>query len=256
MSLNPHQHLRIVTEEGELLDKCPNCEELEKQLAGATTDIRAWRSRYADLKADRDKQARGHNLWPRAVALFRYWQQLTGHDRTKFTPDRFWLLEPFLRREGDADCRSAIRGCLQSDFHMKRGAYANRGGPIHDKLEQIFATQGKFEGFRDMDPDLEPTLSQRTLIEHAQEVAGRILERAKLIEKGDDPVAISHLLLEVNRLLVEWMRMPQRAERGEEDFPAESDGKPEPDPKPQEPEPASPTQTALRRPVDVPQNDA
>lgn len=191
---------------------CPNCSELEDQLAGAENNVRSMRAQMAKLKRDDEQRAREHELWPKAVAVFRYWQGLTGHDKARFTPDRFWLLEPFIRREDSAACRAAIRGCVGSDFHMKRGAYANRKGALHDKLEQIFANQGRFEAFRDMDLEHAPSLVHLSLVETAKEVAERVLERAKLIEAGDDPPALAHLLVEVDRLIYRWRQAPEAGE--------------------------------------------
>lgn len=44
-----------------------------------------------------------------------------------------------LRRKFTVDqCKQAIDGCAKSDWHMKRGRYANRDGQVQDKLSLIF----------------------------------------------------------------------------------------------------------------------
>lgn len=211
-----------VTEEA-----CPHCkdwettyDELGRKYQGALLQI-------GNLRADRDAKARAHGKWQIAVAVFRYWQSLTGHERAEFTPDRFWILEPFLTRadergeDGAAKCRSAIRGLVASDYHMKRGRYANRDGKVYDDFWRPFQatkaggpSQDTLEKFIEADPQREavPTFSQRALIDYAQDIAGRLLERAKLIESGQDPVAIAHLLIEIDDLCHDWRMVPRRSQ--------------------------------------------
>lgn len=207
-------NLRLVdTSTGELLegDACPTCEYLEKQIAGMDTELRAWRTRHANLKRDKEQEMRGSNLWPLAVAVFRYWQERTGHEGAHFTPDRFELIAAHIKRDGPEACRQAIDGNLASDWHHKRGTAAKRNGPIHDDIGTIFGKQDSFERFRELAGARLPTIRGATMLETAQEVANRVLERAELIRRGDDPVAIGHLLIEINRILVEWEHVPNNS---------------------------------------------
>jgi hypothetical protein len=209
----------LITEEG-----CPHCKNWETTYLELERKQRGLLLQIGNLRADRDAKARAHGKWQTALSIFRYWQSLTGHSRAEFTPDRFWIVEPFLTRaeergeDGAAKCRSAIRGLVASEYHMKRGQHRRRNGKVYDDFWRPFQakkdggpSQDTFEGFIDADPsrDADPTFAQMTMIDHAKEVAGRVLERARLIEAGTDLVAIAHLLVEVERLIREWMQLPE-----------------------------------------------
>lgn len=120
-------------------------------------------------------------------------------------------MTPFIKKYGDAACREAIRGAEHDAYEV-----SNRNGTRtrYDEWERIFNPQKhtKFDQFRVKAPDYAPTLAHLTMVEHAQDVAQRILERARLIEDGDssDPIACAHLLVEVNRRIVRWLDLPNR----------------------------------------------
>lgn len=137
----PHLHL-IDVESGEVLDECPNCVELRKQLAGTEKDIRAWRTRYANLKADRDQSAREDPMWPEAIAVFRYWQERCGHPQSKWSTERFELILPYLRDYGPTLCKRAIDGAAFDPYITRR---KNGSTKRHDGLELIFRSRDKFE---------------------------------------------------------------------------------------------------------------
>lgn len=138
--------LRLVDPDtGEITEQaCPQCEYLQRQLDGAEKEIRAWRTRYANLVADKDREARQHELWPKAMGLFNYWRTLCGHPMAKFTPDRFRMLAPFLQRYGSELCHRAIEGAAYDPMTrvQKNGATKR-----YDDLELIFRDSGKFESF-------------------------------------------------------------------------------------------------------------
>jgi hypothetical protein len=216
---DPKRHLRLVDPDtGEILAEpdCRTCSEWARKYHGLL-------SQMGQLRKDLEAEARADEAWPTAIGIFRYWQRLTGHERASFTPERFALIEPILRdaakdpsRDGAAECRSAIRGLLASDYHLKRGRYARRDGPVYDEFWRPFATsankrsQDRFEQWRRADPEAEadPTFAQQTLIEFANEIASRILERAPLIHRADDPVSVAQLLLEIDGMLADWRQMP------------------------------------------------
>lgn len=208
------RHLHIVdAETGEALDECPTCGEWARKYNGALSQI-------GQLRADKDAEARAHENWPVAHAIFRYWQDKTGHDQAEFTGDRFWIVEPHLTRaakkgkDGAAMCRSAIRGLCASDFHMTKG-YDEFWRPFKTSAASPHASQDALEKWMKLDPerDATPTISQQTLLDHAKEVAGRVLERARLIEADDDPVVCAHLLVEIDKLTYDWRMTPRRADR-------------------------------------------
>lgn len=150
------RNLRLVDPETGEITQCAGCHnwertyhELEKKYRGALSQI-------GKLRADKEAEARQHELWPQAVELFDYWKFRTKHKKARWTGDRFWIVQPFLDREGFRDCRDALIGLLGSDFHMKRGEYAKRKGQVFDEFERPFSSQGDFERFREMAPQPHP----------------------------------------------------------------------------------------------------
>lgn len=201
------QPLRLVdSETGELHETCPNCAALEDQLAGAENNVRSMRAQMANLKRELAGELdRDSALFPEAIALFRYWQERCNHPRTEFTPDRMKLLLPLLKRHGPAECREAIRGAAYDPFIVTR---KNGNKHRHDGWHQIFHGEDKFQDFRARAPqyDGRDYFTKKAMVDHAQEVAARVLERAKLISsKNADPVSIANMLVEIHRLNVRWM---------------------------------------------------
>jgi hypothetical protein len=206
----PHLHL-IDTDTGEVHERCPNCEALEDQLAGAENNVRSMRAQMANLKREVAGDVdRNHKLFPEAVALFRYWQERCNHPRMEFTSKRMSLLLPYLRQHGAEACRDAIRGAAFDPFVTKQ---KNGHDRIHNDWGQIFSVkdEGKFESFRARAPDYAPTITHLTLVETANEVCKRLEERTPLIDR-EDPVACAHLLLELDRLVREWRQQPSTEE--------------------------------------------
>jgi hypothetical protein len=214
----PHLHL-IDTDSGEVHERCPSCEALEDQLAGAEFNVRSMRGKMqakqreveeikASLLATADPT---HELFPKAVALFRYWQERTGHPRQEFTADRMALVLPFIRRHDDEEIRRAIRGAAFDPFVTTR---KNGTEKHHNGWNLLFQSEDKFQSFVERAPEpRDPTDAERSLLETAAEVASRIQERARLFEaKEPDAVVAAHLLLEVDRLIAEWRQQPPTEE--------------------------------------------
>jgi len=126
---------------------------LHDQIAGLETDVRAWRTRHANLKRDKEQEARKHALWPAAVEVFKHWQQTCRHPRSQFTAERFWLVEPFLARHGKELCMMAIDGAAFDPFTKKR---KNGSVKRFDDWELIFRNEGKTEEFVNRAPKKRP----------------------------------------------------------------------------------------------------
>lgn len=144
--------LRVVDEHGELHDlgECATCREWQRKYQGVLLQL-------AQLRADKEAEAQAHQLWPQALKLFEWWRWRTNRDgRSRWTADRFWIVEPFLRREGYRDCWDALRGLTSSAYHMKLGRYADREGAKYDEFERPFKDQRTFERFREMIPRPDP----------------------------------------------------------------------------------------------------
>lgn len=130
---------------------------LEDAVAGLQRDIRGWAARYADLKRDKDGEAKESPVWPVAKKVFDYWRRTCKHPRSAFTLDRFELIRPFLEKLGDKDkppaerlaeaealCKRAIDGAAHDPFITRR----KNGTPKrHDGIDLIFRNADKMEEF-------------------------------------------------------------------------------------------------------------
>lgn len=109
MSAQPDRHLNAVEEERLLvvLDAATgekmgllsdHTQTLKDQVSGLERDIRGWTTRYADLKRDREAEAKDSPVWPAALRVFDYWRQRCKHTRSEWSLDRFEMIRPFLER--------------------------------------------------------------------------------------------------------------------------------------------------------------
>jgi hypothetical protein len=141
-----HLHVIVDTETGQKqeFNECPNCTELGRQLEGAEKEIRAWRTRYAKAIEDREAAAKGHDLWPQAVALWQEWKVATKHIRSRWTAERFWLCEPYLRVDGFVICRWAVWGIayMPNTKRLPTGQLET-----YDGWETCFKNRGTFERY-------------------------------------------------------------------------------------------------------------
>jgi hypothetical protein len=114
--------LRIVTDTGELLDQHPDIQRLEDEIRGLQRSLASESRRYEELKRDKDAEARAHQLWPKAMAIFEAWKVATNHPRAVWTADRFWTIEPFLRKKeyGLDACLRAIAGIAFDHYSAPR----------------------------------------------------------------------------------------------------------------------------------------
>lgn len=164
MSADPQRHLQVVvdTGTGEILhsvdgeNACPQCAEHLETIAALETEKRGWRTRYQNLKRDKDAEARNHKLFPQAQEVFDYWRKATskrvGADgekiprRSKFTPARFRQVEPFLREYGVEACLLAIDGAAFDPYITQ---HKNGTKNVHDDFGLIFreSEPEKFERF-------------------------------------------------------------------------------------------------------------
>jgi hypothetical protein len=139
----PERTLHIVTDDGEIIDESV-VQNLRDQLAGAEKENRAWRSRYAELKRDKDADARADESWPLVFSLFKEWGKATGHTRSKFDAGRFYLALPFLRNYGEAMFLCAIHGIATDPFTTTR---ANGTPERQDGWETMLKSAGSFERY-------------------------------------------------------------------------------------------------------------
>lgn len=143
--MNPaHLHaVQFDPETGELIEpECPECRKKQDQIDGLERDVRAWRARYAQLRRDKDREARENPLWPKALELFGEWQAVCGHPRSKWDADSFFLVEPFLKKHGYELCQRAIAGYAFDPFVTTR---KNGSKKRHDDWSLIFGDRKHFE---------------------------------------------------------------------------------------------------------------
>jgi hypothetical protein len=131
---------------GEILEAppCANCLQLEDQLAGAEKEIRSWRASYANLKRDREAEAQAHEKWGIAIALWHEWILATGHLKSRWSQDRFWLCAPFLEVDGFVICRWAVWG-IAHEPNSKR--LSSGLVEVYDSWELCFRNRGTFERY-------------------------------------------------------------------------------------------------------------
>jgi hypothetical protein len=137
MSAQPARHLRVIDRDtGEALDEHPELADLRVVIKGLERDVRTWIRRYDELKRDKEQEAREDALWPQAVRVFQAWQQATGHHRSVFNADRFFLIQPFLKKYGPEICLRAVAGIAYDCFSVKR-----KNGTVRrfDEWERCFA---------------------------------------------------------------------------------------------------------------------
>lgn len=175
----PHStFLRLVDgNSGEVIGEerlCERCQEfdkklqeLEDQLKGAERELRGWRHRYAELKRDKEAEARNDSWWQTAARMFHHWQTLTNHPRSDFTADRFYRVLPYLtnRKYGPTMVERAIAGIAYDPYVTVR---KNGTKKRHDGWELLFSETGKFEEFvnrapRKWKPTLEPLPDNKTV---------------------------------------------------------------------------------------------
>lgn len=137
--------LHVVGETGEVYDLDSlhrRIAVLQDELDGANKDIAAWRVRYANLRRDKEAEARANPLWPRAVALFQLWKVATGHRRSEFDAARFEMCLPMLKRHPDELHHRAIAGIAFDAFVTFR---RNGSQKKHDGWDLLYRNADKWE---------------------------------------------------------------------------------------------------------------
>jgi hypothetical protein len=117
------EHIQIIdTRTGEVLEKHPEVQMLEDQVAGLQRDVRGWASRYALLKRDKDLAARNHELYPDTELAFNEWKLKCNHKNSPFTADRFWVALPFMEnpKYGLKMVLRAIEGMAYDAYSVER----------------------------------------------------------------------------------------------------------------------------------------
>ncbi len=145
--------LVVDAETGEVIEPdCADCKRKNDEIAGLERDLRGWAVRYAELKRDRDTEAREHPMWKVGKALFTEWKGACGHPRTQWTPERFWQVERFLTggrfgATAEERCEWIRRAIAGAAFDAYRTQRRNGTMKAHNDWSQIFATEDRFREF-------------------------------------------------------------------------------------------------------------
>ena len=148
MSARPD--LRII--DGEVPEGAPQTlaealvviEELDAELQKQTTDARSWHRRYLNLKRDKQAEAESDTLWGKAVALFYEWRIATGHMRSQWSADRFFLCRPYIEHDGLAICRLSVWGIAA---HPNTREITPGYAEVYDDFELVFRNRATFERY-------------------------------------------------------------------------------------------------------------
>jgi hypothetical protein len=139
---SPARHLKAVADENGELD----LQKLLDRVIIAERDAKTWAFRCRELERDDQARAEASKHWPQALELFEVWKTSCRHPNSDFSADRFWLIEPFLRRKayGFEKCLMAIRGAAFDPWTSKR-----KNGSLyrHDGWDKIFGSADRFEDF-------------------------------------------------------------------------------------------------------------
>jgi hypothetical protein len=81
--------------------------------------------------------------------VFEYWQATCRHPRATWNAERFFLVEPFVKKHGVEMCKRAVDGAAFDPFVTTR---RNGSTKRHDGFDLIFRSVDKFEEFANRAP--------------------------------------------------------------------------------------------------------
>lgn len=172
-----HQSAELEAVKAELADA-------NRTIVGLETDLNAWRIRYRKLAEDKAAEARQHYLFPIVMMLFKGWQAHCNHPRARFSPDRFWAIEPFLttkRYGGSLEARVALccRAIAGAGYNPGRRQRKNGTWQRFDDWgDSIFYSAGRFEEYCNKTPKgWQPAMSPK-LLEAIRVAEGRAQQQA------------------------------------------------------------------------------
>jgi hypothetical protein len=140
-------NLRVVTDTGELLDEHPEVIRLQDEIKGLQRALASESRALEQLRRDKAAEAAAHQLWPKALDVYRCWQALTNHPRATWPGrggDRFWAIEPFLVKKeyGLEVCLRAVVGIAYDHYSVKR---RNGSWRRFNEWERVFKDTASFE---------------------------------------------------------------------------------------------------------------
>jgi hypothetical protein len=154
------RHLRVLDEQGEVHDRCPECAAKELEQTELTRKLKAMARELGELRRDRHNEAIEHEKWPILFALFCLWQDETGHVRSRWTTARFWEGLPLLDAWGVGNFAAAIAGLA---YDPGRKQLKNGKWEIYDSWELLTRNSDTFSRYMKRRPagwELPETLKQ------------------------------------------------------------------------------------------------
>jgi hypothetical protein len=130
---------------------CPNCSVVRRDVEALETDLRIKRRKITELQADKDRQAENSDYWEPARELFHHWQGVCDKRRSPWSHDRFWKIEPFLRKKHISDelLRRAIDGAAYQAWCYER---SNGSFALSNGWDKIFDSTSSVEEFANRAP--------------------------------------------------------------------------------------------------------
>jgi hypothetical protein len=176
---------------GEILPACPGCSERDFKIETLKTEKRGWQNRHAELRRQLEIDAREHKLWPRAVRLFDFWRERSGHLRSEWSPKRFWIAAP--------------AGLCHDPFVTKD----REGREVrHDSWETLFRKTNSIEWYANKAPRDYATPPRAGIEPLGRALGAFLADRAPILQHEDDAVALARVVVELDRRIREWMDQP------------------------------------------------
>lgn len=135
---------RLAVVRAEPVEVSPELQAMQDVIEGLERDVRGWTRRYAELHRDKMAEARMHESWPTLMALFSYWQNLTGHTRARWTGDRFWIALPLWQTFKTGNCAAGVAGIAHDP---NRKPMKNGKVETFDSWELLFRNAGTLERY-------------------------------------------------------------------------------------------------------------
>jgi hypothetical protein len=139
------KHLRLVDENGEITEfACPHCKHKEDEMTELLKKFRGQSRELAELRRDKDAEARAHDAWPTLTALFMLWRKETGHAKAKWGQGRFWDALPLWKAFGTGNFAAGIAGIA---FDPNRKPMKNGTVEVFDSWELLVRNAGTLERY-------------------------------------------------------------------------------------------------------------
>lgn len=111
---------------------------LRDELDGAQQEIARLRVKNANLKRDTEARMHEHKLFSSALKAFEHWKIVCHHPNSDFTPDRFKLVQPFLKNTKRFGLPVVLRAIDGAAFQSWVSEYSNGSLKHHNGWKKIF----------------------------------------------------------------------------------------------------------------------